>query len=145
MGYSLDNSANTTIVVSTSMNASVTAPSGAHTLHVKSWGNRGASCVTDVAITVTGGPAPVVSSEAVNVTGPSNGANVTSPFTLTASAPSCGENQTSAMGYSFDGSMSRHGERAAVRAIPMSSLASPPRRTLPSFPPAPSASARFRP
>jgi hypothetical protein len=104
MGYSLDNSANTTIVAGISLNAIVTTATGAHTVHVKSWGNGGASCVTDVAITVTGGPAPVVSSEAVNVTGPSNGANVTSPFTLTASAPSCGENQTSAMGYSFDGS-----------------------------------------
>jgi hypothetical protein len=104
MGYSLDNSANTTIVAGTSLNAIVTAATGAHTLHVKSWGNGGASCVTDVAITVTGGSPPVVSSEAVDVTSPSNGGNVTSPFALTASAPSCGENQTSAMGYSLDGS-----------------------------------------
>jgi hypothetical protein len=106
MGYSLDNSANTTVVAGTSLNASVTAATGAHTLHVKSWGNAGASCVTDVAITVTGGPVPVVLSEAVNVTSPSNGVNVTSPFTLNATAPSCGKNQTSAMGYSLDGSTS---------------------------------------
>jgi hypothetical protein len=106
MGYSLDNSANTTIVAGTSLNTSVTAVAGAHTLHVKSWGNGGASCVTDVAVTVTGGPAPVVFSEAVNVTSPSSGANVTSPFTLMASAPSCAGNQTTAMGYSLDGSTS---------------------------------------
>jgi hypothetical protein len=79
---------------------------GAHTLHVKSWGNGGASCVTDVAIMVTGASAPVSVSDAVSVISPSSGANVTSPFTLTASAPSCAGNQTSAMGYSFDNSTS---------------------------------------
>ncbi len=52
MGYSLDNSSDTTIVNSSSINTSVAAPAGAHTLHVKSWGDKGASCVTDVAITV---------------------------------------------------------------------------------------------
>ena len=34
------------------LSANVTAATGAHILHVKSWGNRGASCVADVAITV---------------------------------------------------------------------------------------------
>ncbi len=53
MGYSLDNSTDTTIVNSTSINAEVSSATGAHTLHVKAWGNQGASCVTDVAITVT--------------------------------------------------------------------------------------------
>jgi len=52
MGYSLDNSTNTTIVNSTSVNAQVTAPTGSHVLHVKSWGNHGAVCVTDVPISV---------------------------------------------------------------------------------------------
>lgn len=56
MGYSLDNSSNTTIVYSTSINTKVAAYSGAHMLHVKSWGNRGASCVTDVAIVVVPDP-----------------------------------------------------------------------------------------
>jgi hypothetical protein len=106
MGYSLDNSGNTTIVIGASVNASVTATPGAHTLHVKSWGNRGASCVTDVAITVAGGPPALVLSDAVNVTSPSPGANVTSPFILTASAASCAGNPTSAMGYSLDNSTS---------------------------------------
>ena len=44
MGYSLDNSPNTVVVYSTSINTQVTATAGAHTLHVKSWGNQGASC-----------------------------------------------------------------------------------------------------
>jgi hypothetical protein len=106
MGYSLDNSASTTIVGGSSVTARVTAAVGAHTLHVKSWGNRGASCVTDVAVTVAGAVAPAVVSDAVNVSSPSSGTNVTSPFALMASAPSCGGNQTSAMGYSFDNSTS---------------------------------------
>jgi hypothetical protein len=56
MGYSIDNSWNTTIVIGTTVKAQVTSTTGAHVLHVKSWGNRGASCVTDVAIHVTPPP-----------------------------------------------------------------------------------------
>ena len=56
MGYSLDNSGNTTILYSTSINTKVKAYTGAHILHVKSWGNRGASCVTDVPIVVVPDP-----------------------------------------------------------------------------------------
>ncbi|HET6218954.1 MAG TPA: hypothetical protein VFE27_18165 [Acidobacteriaceae bacterium] len=52
MGYSFDNSTDTTIVNSTSINAQVSAGSGAHTLHVKAWGNQGAACVSDVSVTV---------------------------------------------------------------------------------------------
>ncbi len=54
LGYSLDGSTDTTIVKSSSIDAQVQASAGAHTVHVKAWGNRGASCVTDVAITVDG-------------------------------------------------------------------------------------------
>jgi hypothetical protein len=39
-------------VNTTNLSASVSASTGAHTLHVKAWGNKGASCVEDVAITV---------------------------------------------------------------------------------------------
>ena len=53
MGYSLDSSTNTTIVYSSSINTSVSVPTGGHTLHVKAWGNGGAVCVTDVAIIVS--------------------------------------------------------------------------------------------
>lgn len=53
MGYSLDNSTNTTVLYSTSINATVSSPLGSHVLHVKSWGNQGASCVTNVAISVS--------------------------------------------------------------------------------------------
>jgi len=59
MGYSFDSSPNTTIVNGTSMQTSVSSAAGSHTLHVKAWGNQGASCVTDVALTV--GAIPVSS------------------------------------------------------------------------------------
>ena len=54
MGYSLGNSSDTTILKGTSsIHSKVSASLGTQTLHVKSWGNRGAVCVTDVAIQVT--------------------------------------------------------------------------------------------
>ena len=69
MGYSLDNSTNTTIVSGAYVNASVTATAGAHTVHVKSWGNQGASCVGNVAITVLQSSGAVVPGTAIAVTG----------------------------------------------------------------------------
>jgi hypothetical protein len=53
MGYSFDNSSDTTIVNGESIEAAVASAAGTHTLHVKAWGEKGASCVTDVTITVT--------------------------------------------------------------------------------------------
>ena len=110
MGYSLDNSPTTTIVNGSSVDASITASTGAHTLHVKSWGTGGASCVTDVAITVVAAvaaptPTPALS-PSITVSSPYSGASVTSPFALYASAPTCSGQSTSAMGYSFDNSSS---------------------------------------
>jgi hypothetical protein len=52
MGFSLDNSTDTTILNGTALESEVTAGDGAHTLHVKAWGDKGASCVTDVTISV---------------------------------------------------------------------------------------------
>jgi hypothetical protein len=52
MGYSLDNSSDTTFVMGTSVDASVTSPTGAHVLHVKSWGDKGSACVTDISLTI---------------------------------------------------------------------------------------------
>jgi hypothetical protein len=53
MGYSLDSSTDTTIVNAPSITKSVYASAGGHTVHVKAWGVSGASCVTDVAVTVS--------------------------------------------------------------------------------------------
>jgi hypothetical protein len=43
MGYSFDNSTDTTIVNSTSIYTQISSATGSHTLHVKAWGNQGAS------------------------------------------------------------------------------------------------------
>jgi hypothetical protein len=72
MGYSLDNSSSTTVLYSGSINAQVQSSPGSHTLHVKAWGNQGASCVTDVAISVSSATAaatgePVVPWNAISV------------------------------------------------------------------------------
>lgn len=74
MGYSLDNSSDTTIIDSSSIDVSVQASAGAHTLHVKSWGNKGASCVSDVTITVAGTTSAVTNAAVV----PSGSASVSS-------------------------------------------------------------------
>jgi hypothetical protein len=70
MGYSFDSSSDTTVIKGTSIDASVGASAGTHTLHVKAWGEQGASCVTDVTISVTGGTtsnSSVIPSDAVTV------------------------------------------------------------------------------
>ena len=107
MGFSLDNSTSTTFVSGASVLTQVTASLGAHVLHVKSWGNQGASCVTNVTITVN--PAPTgVSGSTTNVTvsSPANGATVTNPFSLAISGTSCAGQPITAFGYSFDNSSS---------------------------------------
>ena len=57
-GYSLDNSTSTTTFKSQTINTSVSASAGGHTLHVKAWGNGGAACVTDVACLLYTSPSP---------------------------------------------------------------------------------------
>jgi hypothetical protein len=70
MGYSLDNSSDTTIVNGTStLQTQIASGIGTHTLHVKAWGDAGSSCVTDVAITVEN----VASTSAVPSDASSNG------------------------------------------------------------------------
>jgi len=92
MGFSLDSSSNNTFVYSTSVYSAVTASAGAHTLHVKAWGNSGSACDTDVAFTVDG----------VSVSSPGDGAPISSTFTLIANSVTCSSQPVSAMGYSFD-------------------------------------------
>lgn len=101
MGYSLDSSSQTTIVSGSAINTSVSAAAGGHTVHVKAWGNQGASCVSDVAVTVS---TSVSSSGDPSIASPANGAAVSSPFSLSASSASCYGQPTSAIGYSVDSS-----------------------------------------
>jgi hypothetical protein len=106
MGYSFDSSATTTFIYSTSVAAQVSAAAGTHVLHVKSWGNQGTSCVTNVTIFVSATAAPASSSTTTNVTvtSPANGATVSSPFSLSANGTLCSSQTISAMGYSLDSS-----------------------------------------
>ncbi len=54
IGYSIDSSSTTTLFKgSMSIDTSVSAQLGTHTVHVKAWGTQGAVCVADVAIDVT--------------------------------------------------------------------------------------------
>lgn len=78
MGYSLDSSSNTTIVYSTTVNAQVQSSTGSHTVHVKAWGNQGAVCVTDVAVSVQ----PLTSGLTSAAVVPSNAVSVSSIQTL---------------------------------------------------------------
>lgn len=52
IGYSLDNSSQSTHWNSQSVNTSVSASGGWHTLHVKAWNGKGEVCVDDVSIDV---------------------------------------------------------------------------------------------
>lgn len=70
VGYSLDNSSQTSAWNAQSINGPVGAPSGWHTLHVKVWNGSGGVCVTDVSVDVngtSGATASAVPSNAVNV------------------------------------------------------------------------------
>ena len=70
MAYSLDNDKDIAVVYTGSVQAKVSSATGAHTLHVKAWGNRGSVCVTDVALSVTTPTnSPVIPSNAVAVSG----------------------------------------------------------------------------
>jgi hypothetical protein len=99
-GYSLDAGA-TMIVNAASINAQVSASIGAHTIHVKSWGNAGASCDTDVPITLSAqaAPAPFTS---MTVGQPAANAKLVSPFTLIASGTQCESQPIVTMGFSID-------------------------------------------
>ena len=107
MGFSLDSSTDTTVVDNNSVNARVSASIGKHTLHVKAWGDQGASCVTDVTFTVGNvvtTESSVSASDPVSVSSPAKGASITSPFALSAAASTCDSESVSAMGYSLDSS-----------------------------------------
>jgi hypothetical protein len=56
MGYALDSSSSPTIVNGAVLQVVVNAPAGAHTLIVIARGAKGATCVSDVAITVMAAP-----------------------------------------------------------------------------------------
>ena len=72
MAYSIDNGSDITTVNAQSLSVQVSAAAGSHTLHVKSWGNQGAGCVTDVTVNIAGSggngeSGPSIPSNAVSV------------------------------------------------------------------------------
>jgi hypothetical protein len=94
MGYSIDNG--TAVIEPTSFSAKVSAAAGTHVLHVKCWGKN---THDEVLLNITVATAPVSD---ITVTTPSNGATVSSPFTLTASTKTCASKPAVSMGYSID-------------------------------------------
>jgi hypothetical protein len=97
MGYSIDSGS--AIVEPISFTAQVSAPTGAHVLHVKCWG-KGTS--DQVLLNITVGSASTTTTSII-VSSPANGAKVISPFTLAASSTLCNSTTTLSMGYSIDG------------------------------------------
>lgn len=61
MGYSLDNSTDTKIVDARTLDVQVFTGSGAHTVHVKAWGDKGSSCVADVSVIAAASTSPITS------------------------------------------------------------------------------------
>src|SRR5579863_1218229 len=68
MGYSFDDNPNTTIVYSTSISSVIGFSTGNHVLHIKSWGNQGASCVSNVNLIVVAPPTSAVPNYAEKAT-----------------------------------------------------------------------------
>jgi hypothetical protein len=111
VGYSLDDSSQTSEWNDVQINGPVTSPGGWHTLHVKVWDNYGDVCVKNVSIDVVTGSASASNASSstiynggTTITSPTNGQQVSSPFTLNMSASSCDGNQVGAVGYSLDDS-----------------------------------------
>jgi hypothetical protein len=97
MAYSIGNGTDSAAVDGTSLHVEVTASIGeSQVLHVKSWGNKGAGCDTDVTFNVA---APVANG--VTVSAPASNATVSSPFSLKAQSLSCENQPVAAMAYSI--------------------------------------------
>ena len=77
MAYSIDNGPDLVTLNQQSMDIQASAPTGWHTLHVKSWGDKGAGCLADVSIDVISGDStssggsggPSVPSNAIKASG----------------------------------------------------------------------------
>jgi hypothetical protein len=69
MGYSIDDSPNTTVIYNSSLSTTISFATGAHVLHIKSWGNQGASCVTSINVTVVPPPTSAIPSYAIKAAG----------------------------------------------------------------------------
>src|SRR5579871_5641605 len=105
MGYSLDSNRDAMVVNAASIDTDVHVSLGTHVLHVKAWGRNGSACVKTIAITIVTQPSGG-GTGSITVATPTAGAEVSSPFTLSASAGTCSSRQVVSMGYSLDSSSS---------------------------------------
>jgi hypothetical protein len=111
IGYSLDDSASTSAVNGAAISTEVPAPAGTHTLHVKSWGASGASCNTDITVSVAGSAAPesIIPSDAKQIS------NIQNLNGWQASHdPGAGANSSGTMRMVGSPSMSGHARRFAT-------------------------------
>lgn len=69
MGYSFDDSPNTSFVYSSTISTTISFATGAHVLHIKSWGNHGASCVTSINLAVVAPPTSMIPFWAIKAAG----------------------------------------------------------------------------
>jgi len=123
IGYSVD-AGPTTTVKAASLNVQVTTSVGSHTLHVKSWGNKGAACTTSVPITVSNTvPAPLFTD--VIVSQPTSALKVVSPFAVVASGTQCKSQTITAIGFSLDNASTT----TVVNGASLNALASSPTGT----------------
>ena len=121
MGYSIDSGATTTVSGATSLNVQVSSATGSHTLHVKSWGSSGASCTTNVPITVSTAVAPALYTD-ITVSQPTGLNKLVSPFTTIASGTQCKSQAITAFGWSIDSS----GSTTVINGPAMTTLVSAP-------------------
>jgi hypothetical protein len=101
MAYSFGTGGLSPVVDSTSMDVQATASVGDNQiLHVKSWGDKGASCDTNVTVNV----ATAYVQDGITINTPALNSNVSSPFTLQASATTCNGSPVATMAYSLNSS-----------------------------------------
>ncbi|HEX4067489.1 MAG TPA: hypothetical protein VHZ09_15835 [Acidobacteriaceae bacterium] len=113
-GYSVD-SGGTTYVSGTTIATMLTLAAGAHTIHFKSYNGGGTECTQATPLTVGSG---------VAVSAPALSATLPGTFNLVASAPTCGGDGTSEMGYSVDSGSVTTGNVTSFNTLVASGLSS---------------------
>lgn len=66
MGYSMDSGGDQKVSSGTTLQGSMSAGPGTHTVHAKAWGNLGAICVTDIVVSI-GTANPIIPANAISV------------------------------------------------------------------------------
>ncbi|HTW46336.1 MAG TPA: hypothetical protein VMD92_00230 [Acidobacteriaceae bacterium] len=93
LGYTVSGQDGTTYVSGTTIQTMLTLAAGPYTIYLKSYNGTGYECTENVPVTVGGG---------VAVNAPTLSASLPETFNLVASAPTCGGQTTTGMGYNVD-------------------------------------------